>query len=236
MGYSERLSDNFAPHERCYNTTRVKLPNLLNRAILKTMAPKSLLRYIFRHGPNGKSRDAAPPPPPKPIASYSTTTVISKETVRYDQHVRATEIPDSPLAYKHQHQHQHHLSDRPNSRASSVLEDIAEENNTSPSPSLHSTASIASTLRSVDLQTFSTRELILATLSEAKSANVGHLDTIDTTLALLGALEGFSATVGVLRDEMLDKKEIYEEKMGLLEHLQRAVECMQFGEEVGEKS
>jgi len=52
---------------------------------------------------------------------------------------------------------------------------------------------------------------------------------------LLEALDGFSATVDVLRDEMLDKKEIYEEKMGLLEHLERAVACMRFGEE-GEKS
>ncbi|KAH4004466.1 hypothetical protein HBI56_112110 [Parastagonospora nodorum] len=232
MGYSERLSETLAPHELRDNSSPAKLPNLLNLAILKTMAPKSLLRYIFRHGPNSKSRDAVPPPQVAHVAPYSTkTAATSKETVRYDQNVRTTEIPDSPLAYKHQQ----HPSDRPNSRASSVLEDIAEETNTSPSPSLHSTVSIASTLRSIDVQTFSTRELILATLNEAKSANLGHLDTIDTSLALLGALEGFSATVGVLRDEMLDKKEIYEEKMGLLEHLERAVECMRFGEEDGQK-
>jgi hypothetical protein len=232
MGYSERLSETLAPRELCDITSREKIPNLLKLAIFKTMAPKSLLRYIFRHGPNSKSRDAVPPTQVAPVSPYSTKTATSKETVRYDQHVRTTEIPDSPLAYKHQHP----PSDRPNSRASSVLEDIAEETNTSPSPSLHSTASIASTLRSIDVQTFSTRELILATLNEAKSANLGHLDTIDTSLALLEALNGFSATVGVLRDEMLDKKEIYEEKMGLLEHLERAVECMRFGEEEGEKS
>jgi len=231
MGYSERLSDNFAPHKCSDNNTRVKLPSLLNLANFRTMAPKSLLRYIFRHGPNGKSRDTAPPSPPKPTAPYSTTTVKPKETIRYDQKVRTTEMPDSPLAYKHQR----HPSVRPNSRASSTLEDIAEETSPSPSSSLHSTASIASSLHSIDVQSFSTRELILATLSEAKSANMGHLDTIDTTLALLEALDGFSATVDVLRDEMLDKKEIYEEKMGLLEHLERAVACMRFGEE-GEKS
>jgi hypothetical protein len=229
---TERGSDVFAPHRFCDDTTLSKRQVLLNQDPNHTMAPKSLLRYIFRHGPHSKSRNVAPPPQVDIVAHNNTSTSLD-ETVTYYQHSYTNEAPESPLAYKNRH------DNRPDSRASSVLEDIAEEISSEDQHSDYDNKSIADTLRSalsLDIQTFSTRDLILATLNEAKSADHGHLETINTTLMLLDALDGFSATITLLRDEMLDKKEIYEEKMHLLEDLERAVEHMRFGEDDMEKS
>lgn len=99
------------------------------------------------------------------------------------------------------------------------------------------TASLTETLNSLNLETsaFSTRELIHATLEEAKIATDLHVDTIDTTLALLDALKGFSATISKLRKETLEKKQACEEKMAMLNAVGRAVEGMTFAGEVHEQ-
>ncbi|KAL5117550.1 hypothetical protein ACEQ8H_004580 [Pleosporales sp. CAS-2024a] len=202
------------------------------------MAPKSLLRYIFRHGPHGKSHDIPPCPPVEAVAPDDVAAHVQNRDSR-PLPEKKHHGPESPLAHKLRSPY------RPNSRASSdILQDIAEESSSdefeerrsNEAPSCHyDAASIAETFRSalsdIDVQTFSTRDLILATLREAKSANHGHLDTINTTLMLLCAIGGFSPTVDILTSEMLEKREIYEEKMALLQDLEGAVEQMHFGDE-----
>lgn len=180
------------------------------------MTARTLLRHIFRYGPRDKvSQDALPLGLRKSITgltgkangnglesatSYNeTSTALSTFTVS----------PKTPEPFG--------------------LEDIAEEDVTDiPSPI--DTASLTETLASLELEisTFSTRELVHATLDEAKTATHSHLGTIDIMLALLDALNGFSATVSELKKEMIDKRQACEEKLGMLDAVERAVEGMIF--------
>lgn len=198
------------------------------------MAPKNLLRYIFRHGPHGRPRNATSEPRAE-AEVHKPLLKPSSGSMSYQQLQRTNDGPESPLAYKSRAEDC--LEDRSDSRASSVLEDIPEESSSEGAYSEYDEHSNAETLSalSFDMQNYSTRDLILATLNEAKTANYGHLDTINTTIALLEALDGFSATIAVLMDEMMGKKEVYEEKMSLLDDLERAVKRMQFGGEHLEK-
>jgi hypothetical protein len=84
----------------------------------------------------------------------------------------------------------------------------------------------------LDITTFTTRDLLYAAIDEATAATNMHLDTIETTLAVLQALNGFSATVDVLRREMLEKKKVCEEKLGELDGLEETVEEMRFADEI----
>ncbi|KAF1920757.1 hypothetical protein BDU57DRAFT_534504 [Ampelomyces quisqualis] len=180
------------------------------------MAPTSLLRYIFRHGPHPKARVAAPSPRQSTrvaeaaeIATKSLDKQHSHREVMY-----SNEPSKSPLAYK----------SRTDSRQSSILDDIAEESsNNSSSDEENESVGQNITAPGLNIRGYTTQELLTATLSEAKMALHAHLDTINTTLGLLDALEGFSATVAVLRDEMMVKKETCEEKMEMLEDVEDAV-------------
>lgn len=181
------------------------------------MAPKNLLRYIFRHGPHSKARTAVSPT--KPTAHISETDSPPQgEPISPQPLVLTDDTPESPLAYK----------SRPESRQSSILEDIVEENS-----SEIDNASIAETLALPDLHinAFTTRGLIIASVDEARIANHAHLETINTILALLVALEGFSATIGVLSVEMEEKQRACEEKLAMLEDVERAVIQMHFEDE-----
>ena len=191
------------------------------------MAPKSLLRYIFRHGPNSKARTAAAPPRSGAGIPASTPAPVS-EPISPQKPAIPEDGPESPLAYK----------SRSESRQSSVLEDIAEESSSDNDNNSSDVdkASIAETLAALDLDldTFTTRGLITASVDEARMGNYAHLDTIRTTLELLDALNGFSATIDVLRDEMEGKKRVCEEKLAMLEDVCRTVAQLQFGEEEAE--
>lgn len=86
----------------------------------------------------------------------------------------------------------------------------------------------------VEISIFSTCEFIHATLDEAKTAAACHLNTINTTLALLEALDGFSATILELRREMLEEKQRCEEQLTILNAVERAVEDLNFAGEAQE--
>ncbi|KAF2819006.1 hypothetical protein CC86DRAFT_432453 [Ophiobolus disseminans] len=185
------------------------------------MAHKSLLRYIFRHGPNSKARTSTPP---KSGSHTSANTKISfKEPNAPPKYAAPGDGPESPLAYK----------SRSESRQSSVLEDIEEESisgNETNSSDVDK-ASITDILAALDLDidTFTTRGLITASVDEARMGNYAHLDTINTFLALLESLNGFSETIDVLRVEMEGKKHVCEEKLAMLEGVCRTVAQLQFG-------
>jgi hypothetical protein len=186
------------------------------------MAHRSLLRYIFRHGPQSKARPVTTPlratsNEPKDISPRS-----SSETVIYQQNTLSNDAPESPLAYKI----------RSVSRASSNLEDIAEESSSDDDKS-SSTETV--TPFEYNLQALSTRDLMNATLYEAKIATHAHLDTINASLDLLEALDGFSATITVMKEEFLGRKEMCEEKITMLEDVERAVERMRFAGDDNER-
>ncbi|KAF2023860.1 hypothetical protein EK21DRAFT_79988, partial [Setomelanomma holmii] len=181
-----------------------------------TMAPKSLLRHIFRHGPR-RSLTSSP---------HDSACQSIKPPSLLKQVLSEADLPDSPLAYK----------SRPDSQQSSVLEDIAEESNSDADtevPIKRDNSLIAETLAALDLDisTFTTRDLILSTVDEARLAVHMHLDTISSTLALLDSLEGFSATIAVLKEKMVEKTRVCEGKLGTLDHVEWAVGQMQFGAE-----
>jgi hypothetical protein len=92
---------------------------------------------------------------------------------------------------------------------------------------------LAAHARAIDPATLALRDLVYAAIDVATSTTNGHLDTLETTLALLEALNGFSATVEVLRQEMQDKKTSCEAKLAELDRFERAVEEMTFPYEEG---
>lgn len=128
-----------------------------------------------------------------------------------------SEEPESPLAHK----------TRPESRASTVLEDITEESYSDDDVSMVEPFAALD----LDIATLTTHELLTAAVREAKSSLHAHLNTVNTTLELLWALNGFSATITAMKGEMEATKEICEEKLKAIEDVERAVECMRFEEE-----
>jgi hypothetical protein len=202
------------------------------------MAPRSLLRHIFRHGPYAKAHNAFSPLKAGIDAPDDLSKTLKRSTSQ--RHLVSPEpTPDYHLAYKI----------RSESRQSSVLEDIAEESEdldekdsyhsseadytTSETDSDIDKTSIADTLAALQLslENFTTRNLVMAALNEARIATYAHLDTIETSLALLEVLEGLSATIAVLEEEMLEKRERCKEKLHMLEDVERVVTRMQFGGE-----
>ncbi|KAF2633886.1 hypothetical protein BU25DRAFT_325588, partial [Macroventuria anomochaeta] len=177
-----------------------------------TMSTRNLLRHIFRHSPRDRVTEDA-----LPLGLRKSAPELSGVATDSEREPAVSKIKQSATSST--------TTLPPKTPEPFGLEDIAEEDIVDiPSPI--ETASLAETLASLDLEisTFSTRELVHATLDEAKTAASSHLDTINTTLALLGALDGFSATISALRREMLEKKQACEEKMVMLDAVERAVE------------
>lgn len=184
------------------------------------MSTRNLLRHIFRHGPRDKVDEDALPLSLKLQASESPTST-TRETATYHNNQRVAPSLRPPA---------------PKTPEPFGLEDIAEEAtipNTPNTPSITESETLA--WFELEISTFSTRELVRATLYEAKSAASSHLDTITTTLSLLEALEGFSATISELRGEMLARKQACEEQMATLDAVERSIEGMTFAGEVQEQ-
>lgn len=185
------------------------------------MSTRDLIRHIFRQGPRDKIDEDASPLGVKQQAAEHTTNTACEPTFAQNSQSPAS----GALIYP------------PKTPEPFSLEDIAEEDAVN-TPSTSETESSTETLASPDLQIspFSTRELVRAALDEAKSAVTSHLDTINTTISLLDALDGFSATISELGKEMLEKKQACEEQMTTLDAVERAVEGMIFAGELQEKN
>ncbi|KAH7088112.1 hypothetical protein FB567DRAFT_331414 [Paraphoma chrysanthemicola] len=184
----------------------------------------SLLRHIFRHGTRRSTHViSAHHVGAQPLQNQQQTSPLKRVLTEDD-------LPDSPLAYE----------PRSESRQSSVLEDIAEECNNDKEPEIELEVAgeiertfINETLAALDLDIskFTSRDLILSSVDEARLAILSHIDTINTTLAVLDAFDGFSATIALLKVEMVEKNKACEEKLAMLEHVEWAVGQMQLGEE-----
>jgi Ca2+-dependent lipid-binding protein len=212
------------------------------------MAHGKILRNLFSHGSrHSKSKTSAKS---LQVSDPETHAAVTKpsEPIANPTSGATKALPAPPNAPK---------TPERNSHIVDVLPEILEEANpetdaqTPDSPSISDSPSITvtdtdaptSTTSAItilppritpavlDPTTFTTRDLLYAALDEATAATNTHLDTIETTLALLQALNGFSTTVDVLKREMQDKKRVCEEKLGELECLEEAVEGMVFADE-----
>ena len=193
------------------------------------MARGNLLRQIFKRGPHSKLRNDALASKANKQSRPATVAKTAASSLKAQ-----SQDPSPPRT--------------PESHVVHILPEIAEEEavaaaTLSPSAS-SSTGSTVSDLASVvtvlaahtpviDPTTLTPRDLVYAAIDGAMSATNGHLDTLETTLALLEALHGFSATVEVLRQEMQVKKTACEAKLAELEGFERAVEELTFSYEGG---
>ncbi|KAL1799883.1 hypothetical protein ACET3X_000225 [Alternaria dauci] len=87
-------------------------------------------------------------------------------------------------------------------------------------------ANVPAPALAIDPATLTTRDLLYAAIDEATAAVNTHIDTLETTLALLRAISGFSETVEVLKREMEDKKRECKIKLGELEGFEEGVAGM----------
>jgi hypothetical protein len=177
------------------------------------MTKKSLLRYIFRHGPTAKERNEIAALKDNPATREKMST-YTNEPQYCQQSAAAKETAEPAFDFDF----------RSDSRQSSVLEGNAgkENNGDNDKASSSSTESVATI--GLDACPLSTAELLAATLDEARDAVHAHLESLYTTLSLLDALEGFSATIPVLREETKEKMKTCEEKIVALHNVQTMVE------------
>ncbi|KAH7400634.1 hypothetical protein DE146DRAFT_611636 [Phaeosphaeria sp. MPI-PUGE-AT-0046c] len=191
----------------------------LDQFIRKNMAPTRLLRYIFRHGPQGSSHNAAPTLSREPRARTHTSPSSKDQEVCSSLSTESivSEESDPPLVQK----------TRSESRATTILDDIAEESGSDEDISMADSLAALN----IDIYTFTTRELLTATLNQAKLSLHAHLNTVGTTLEVLRALDGFSATIAAIKCEMEVTKEICEEKLKVIQDLERFIDCLWFGNE-----
>lgn len=180
----------------------------------------NLLRHLFKHGPHARSKSHEQSPlvnkaeKPAAITSGNPSQTLSPP--------QTSKVP-----------------------AIHVLPRITEEDSvpsaTTPSPVVSSAGSTESDLLSittvldinapaslpiVDPATLTTRDLVYAAIDESMTAVGTHIDTLETTLALLQAITGLSETVEVLNQEMEDKKRVCKMKLRELEEFEKAVEKM----------
>ena len=166
------------------------------------MTPRNLLRHIFRHGAHAKSRPKVSP------SEASIESLLPKSAVHTEDTVPAPAAqPSDPTEQ-------------------SVLEDIVEGTNSDT----RSLTDIFDALN-LDIHTSKSQDLLHAILDEAVVATQLHRDTINMTLELLATLDGFSPTVPVLKEEMVLNKRMCEEKLKLLEEVERVVGQMRCGDE-----
>ena len=78
----------------------------------------------------------------------------------------------------------------------------------------------------IDFATLPVCDLLYAAIDKATAATNEHIGTLETTVALLLTITGFSGTVEVLRREMQDRKRARETKIVELERFDEAVEGM----------
>lgn len=203
---------------RFYAPTRVSLysPPTPDQFRQPSMAPTSLLRYVFRHGPHARSHGAGLTPDHESRATPRTSLRPQEQEARPNSPAGSdtSDEPESPLAHKN----------RPERRTSTVLNDIAEESSSDDDASI---AESFATL-GLDIDNFTTRELLAATLKEAKTNLLEHLETVNTTLEILRALDGFSATITAVKEEMGAKTEMCEEKLKAMRDVERFANGFQY--------
>ncbi|KAF2133294.1 hypothetical protein P153DRAFT_381732 [Dothidotthia symphoricarpi CBS 119687] len=167
------------------------------------MAPKSLLRYIYRHHA---------PPQKNPTTN---TTAAAPQTPHLSKPNTPAPIPES-------------FTPTPSKTIEpTILEDIAEEDQTptcTPSPTPPPPTFLSETLTALNIPpttSLTTRDLLHTTLHEAKAAIATHLETLDDALVLLSALRASGSVIGMWEGEMRERRRVCVERRGVLEEVER---------------
>lgn len=180
------------------------------------MAPRNLLKHIFRNGPHVSASATQGHQHQRGHAQPIATAISSPQTAAID--------PAAP----------------PKTPERRALDGIPEESNgddasrvTRSVPPTISSATTISDDPGLDLSDFTSLELLHASIHEAKSALQAHLDSISITLALLTTLDGFSPTIATLKMEMCDKEMVCKERLRIMDDVEFAAElCCNKEEEI----
>lgn len=185
------------------------------------MSTRNLVRHVFRYGSRAKAGENA-----VSIDVPRRTAALDESPIKNERHTSAIEAGSYTA--------QSSMTRTPELLR---LEGIVEED-AIDTPSSSKTASLSDSFAPTDhgVNVFSAREIIHAVLREANETVSSHLDTINTTLVLLKALDGFSATIETLSKEMLATKHVCEEKISMLRAVERAISDMAFNGETQEEA
>jgi hypothetical protein len=189
------------------------VPYLIIQLLAFKMTKKSLLRYIFRHGPTAKERNEIAALKDNPATREKTST-HNNEPQDCQPSAAAKETAEPAFDFDL----------RFDGRQASGLEGIAKEENNGDNDDASSSSTESVATIGFDASPLSTAELLAATLHEARDAVHAHLESLYTTLSLLDALEGFSATIPVLREETKEKMKTCEEQIVALHNVETMVE------------
>lgn len=149
------------------------------------MAQEGLLRHIFKRGLLSTKL--------KKAAHHTADDNDSFLSTQPSEHTNKAASSNSTKAY-----------DVPGTDACSSCSSSNETLHTASIPLPTSQPASSST-------TLSVRDVLHAVIEEAHAATAMHMETLETTLALLHAIQGMSATVDILQREMQEKKEVCEE-------------------------
>ncbi|KAI8937294.1 hypothetical protein NX059_006502 [Plenodomus lindquistii] len=173
------------------------------------MAPKSLLRHVFR---DLKPKIDQMRSPTKRGASPNRTPRASDEAGT-NSHASETTPP---------------AQSQPHVAGPAIPATISEES--SAATTIHSHAA-GDSRRSNTYAAYTTQKLLETTVFEAKMALQSHLDSLTATLSLLDALDGFSQTITVMKRDMLKAKGECEEKFEMIEEIEDEVNGREFDSE-----
>lgn len=183
------------------------------------MAPKSLFRHIFRHGPHAK-RDGSTSPEKanEPLPEKCTALTESDSNLSGSEPIPL--VISTPWK----------TSESPTRIA--LAEDSADTANVNDDFT-SDTATITQTLAALNLNlsTSTTRQLFYATIDEATAALRAHLHSISSVLALLDALEGFSAAILAMEEDMISAGRECQQKLQMMEDVWAAIEEIPFADE-----
>ncbi|USP74103.1 hypothetical protein yc1106_01377 [Curvularia clavata] len=188
------------------------------------MAQKSLLHHIFKRGPlSTKLKKAAhrtgdDDDPLLSVEPSENTNESASSCPPQAQDVPSIELPIEVEAQQNTRRNMNSCS----SSCSSC----------SPSTEVIHTSNIPMpiTERASSPAPISVRDLLHALIEEANAATTMHMETLDTALALLNAIQGMSATVDVLKREMEEKKGVCKEMRRDLLSFEEVVREMGFVE------
>jgi len=194
----------------------------------KTMPRRSLLWHIFNHGPLSKLKDSGPR---EPVNSPQAPPSVTPPVETAPEHARAistSEEASAPVAVRVLPRIKEYSTREADSLTGPLSSYCSSNSDGESATTVHPTQSPN---KIPDPSAITTRDLIYAAIDEATSATHAHLNTLETTLALLETIKGFSETVEVLRREMEEKKRACLVGIKELTGFEKGVEKMRFADD-----
>ncbi|KNG49913.1 hypothetical protein TW65_03330 [Stemphylium lycopersici] len=188
----------------------------------------NLLRHIFKHGPLSKHKDSSPREPVNnPQAAPSATSPVETTRANAEATSRLAKA-SAPVAL----QILPKIKEEPAREFGSLAGSLSScSSSNTGAESATAVLAAQNTDNIPDPSTITTRDLVYAAIDEATSATHAHLDTLETTLALLETIRGLSETVEVLRREMKEKRKACQVAVKELAGFEEGVEKMHFADD-----